>query len=152
MASGLRGAGGVTSKSWQQSPYRPKNARRETQHRESTRTAAAKPKRRMSAAAKGQSSRRLPGPGGGRRGCDLATKLHDEGLISDSDFSAAKFAVEVLQAEAKGDTAEAPRARLRQAELDLSRADDLRSKNLISHTEYDKAVRKVATLRAATGQ
>lgn len=82
----------------------------------------------------------------------LTTKLYEQGLISASDFDEAKFGVEVLQAEAKGNMAEAVRVRLRQAEHQLSRAEDLRSKNLISQTEYDEAARKVASLRAGTGQ
>jgi hypothetical protein len=80
------------------------------------------------------------------------TKLRDEAVVSASELSKARFAVEVLQAEAKGDIAGAARVRLQEAEEELSRAQELRSKNLISQTEYDQAVRKVATLRAGTGQ
>jgi multidrug resistance efflux pump len=81
----------------------------------------------------------------------LTTKLYEQGLVSASEFKEAKFSVEALKAEAKGDMAEAARVRLRQAEAQLSRAEELRSKNLISQTEYDEAVRKVASLRTATG-
>jgi hypothetical protein len=79
------------------------------------------------------------------------TKLHSEGAMSATDLSRAKFTVEALQAEAKGDMAEVARIRLRQAEEELSRAAELRSSNsLISQTEYDEAVHRVELLRAGT--
>jgi hypothetical protein len=79
------------------------------------------------------------------------TRLRVQGAVSAAELSEARFAVELLQAEAKGDTAEAARVRLRQAEEELARAEQLRSNSLISQNEYDEAVRKVAALRAGTG-
>src|SRR5712671_5677810 len=50
------------------------------------------------------------------------TKLHSENLVSGVELSQARFTVELLKAEAKGDQAEAAQIRLRQAEEELARA------------------------------
>jgi hypothetical protein len=78
------------------------------------------------------------------------TKLHSEKLVSEIELSQAKFALESLKAEAKGDKTEAAQIRLRQAEEELARAAELRTQSLISQTEYDDAARKVESLRAGT--
>ncbi len=71
-----------------------------------------------------------------------------ENLVSAADLRQARFKVELLQAQAKGDPAEVSRVRLRQAQEELTRATQLRSQSLISQTEYDEAVRKVELIKA----
>lgn len=81
---------------------------------------------------------------------DLArlTKAHSENLVSSAELTNAWFTVELLKAEARGDTASAAQVRLQQAAEELARASELRSQSLISQTEYDQALRKVESLRA----
>jgi len=76
------------------------------------------------------------------------TMAHSEKLVSSAELTNAWFTVELLRAEARGDTAGAAQVRLQQAEEELARATELRSQSLISQTEYDQAVRKVESLRA----
>ncbi len=70
-------------------------------------------------------------------------------LVSDQELDQARFAVELLKAQAEGDTAGAARVRLQQAEAELARAAELRRQSLISQTKYDEAHRKVESLRGA---
>jgi hypothetical protein len=77
-----------------------------------------------------------------------AMKLHTEKLVSSADLSSAKWNVELLKAEAKGDTAEAAQVKLRQAEEELVQATQLRREGLISETEYQQAVTKVDSMKA----
>jgi len=76
------------------------------------------------------------------------SQLHSQKLVSEAELSEARFTVELLKAEAKGDTAQAAQVRLRQAEEELARAAKLHSQSLISQSEYDAAVRKVESARA----
>jgi hypothetical protein len=75
-------------------------------------------------------------------------KLHAQNLVSAAEFSESKFALELLQAQARGDTAEADRIRRRHAEEELARAAELRSRSLISESEYNEALIKVALHKA----
>jgi hypothetical protein len=75
------------------------------------------------------------------------TKLHSENLVSADQLSQARFAAEVLRAEARGDKAEVFQIRLRQAEEQLANAAELHRQSLISQVEYDEAVRRVEALR-----
>jgi multidrug resistance efflux pump len=75
------------------------------------------------------------------------TKLFDAKVVSTSEFTQAKYKLEVLRAEAKGDSTEAARVRLRQAEEELSRATELHKLSLISQSEFDQAAKKVESLR-----
>jgi len=76
------------------------------------------------------------------------TTAHSEKLVSSAELSIARFTVQLLRAEARGDTAGAAQVRLQQAEEELARATELHSQFLISQTEFDQAVRKVESLRA----
>lgn len=76
------------------------------------------------------------------------TKLHSSNAITDQDFSEAKYKVEELNAESKGDNAGALRIRLRQAEENLARARDLLGRSLISQEDYEQAKLKVELLQA----
>jgi hypothetical protein len=78
------------------------------------------------------------------------TELYSEKLVSAQELDEAKFALELLKAEAKGDSAEAAQIRLRHAEVQLARLAKLRSQSLISQTEYDEAVRRAESLRTGT--
>jgi hypothetical protein len=73
--------------------------------------------------------------------------LHSENLVSVAELDHARFALELLKAQAKGDTAGVARIRVEQAESELSRAAELRSQSLLSQTEYDEALRKVESVR-----
>jgi len=75
------------------------------------------------------------------------TKLYDAKVVSTSEFSEAKYKLEALKAEAKGDSTEVARIRLRQAEEELARATELHKLSLISQTEFDQAAKKVESLR-----
>jgi serine/threonine protein kinase len=76
------------------------------------------------------------------------TKLHSSNVISDQVFSEAKYKVEELKAESKGDEAEVLRIQLRQAEENRARAKDLFGRSLIGQEEYEQAKLKVELLRA----
>jgi hypothetical protein len=78
------------------------------------------------------------------------TKMFAVGAVSEPELSHARFAVQLLKAEAKGDKALAAQIRLQEAEQDLARATKMRNAGVISQSEYDEAARKVESLRTGT--
>jgi hypothetical protein len=78
------------------------------------------------------------------------TKMFAVGAVSEPELSHARFAVQLLKAEANGDKTQAARIRLQEAEQDLARATKMRNVGVISQTEYDEAARKVESLRTGT--
>ncbi len=70
-------------------------------------------------------------------------------LVSSVELQRARFKVELLRAQAGGNSGEVAQVRLRQAEEELTRATELRRQSLISQTEYDEALRKVVLLRSS---
>lgn len=74
-------------------------------------------------------------------------KLYSEKVVTVADLNRARHNVEVLKAEAKGDAAEVARVRLREAEEELALATELRKRGVMSHAEYEEAVRKLELLR-----
>jgi hypothetical protein len=76
------------------------------------------------------------------------SKLRSENLVSVAEVEKAKFGLELLKAEARGDSAAMARIRLEQAEAELTRATELRKKFVISQAEYEEALRKVESLRS----
>jgi multidrug resistance efflux pump len=76
------------------------------------------------------------------------TKLHSSNVISDQAFSEAKYKVEELKAESKGDNAEVLRIRLQQAEENLAWLTKLHSSNVISDQAFSEAKYKVEELKA----
>jgi hypothetical protein len=76
------------------------------------------------------------------------TKLHADNAVSAQQLGQARFAVELLEAEAQGDASKAAQVRLRQAEEELERASELYRQQAVSETEYNQARYAVDVARA----
>ena len=77
-----------------------------------------------------------------------ASQMVSNNTISEGELSRARFAVELLKAEAAGDKARAAQVRLRQAEYELARVTQLRANNIVSEQEFAKAQFAVDLLKA----
>jgi hypothetical protein len=75
------------------------------------------------------------------------TKMHSAGVVSPHELEQGRFALELLKAQARGDTAEIARIRLEQAEAELALAAKLLKVGRMSSTEYQKALDQAESLR-----
>lgn len=70
-----------------------------------------------------------------------ATKLHSEGLVSDTEMKDAQFNADLFRALARGDEAGVTEVRRQRAQDEMDRATDLLNRSLISQTDYNEIAR-----------